>query len=195
MLRHQKRVLWTWIAGTTLVLVIWLSQTEWGAQEMPVNSAIQEQQQPDAVISDVRLSRFNHVGDRNQVLTANVALQFESIQLTTFEEPKVFTLTTDGAEWLARSHQGSLKKQEHLRLYDAVRVDFKPIDPDSDNYYLTTQALDINLIDEIATSEDPSEMFSSYDHVISQGFRLDLKTKKLDLTPNVQGFHQARPQP
>jgi LPS export ABC transporter protein LptC len=191
----RKRALWYLLAIAVFAAAFWFSQFSQYALQPDNQSALLADDQPDAWMKKIQIYRYDNTGRLAQTLQAEAAQQFDDQNLMLFDSPKLKAEAEQGTLWFARSLKGSLKDQTELHLTGAVRIDLKGVGKPAQDFYLTTSKLLINLSEETAFSNQPSEMYGAFDHINSEQLELDLKTQKLHLSHNVQGYHQARPTP
>lgn len=132
---------------------------------------------------------YSETGNINHEVFANVMEHYEMLGFTMFEKPE-YTIYTDETDlpWKINAEEGTLYGDERIELEQNVLI--RSLNQQDFVRVISTSYLEIDLIKKIASSDQPVEIRGE-DFVISgNGLKVNLLTRKLELSDHVETVYQ-----
>lgn len=128
---------------------------------------------PDFVIDNVRLSRFNQTGELQILLTTTRMMHIPKTEATTLEQPRVLNLKKDAPPVSIAAQLGeSFRQSEQINFYRDVVV-LREGTIDTPGMVLRTEQLSVRPDDDLATSDADFFFERGADTLQGTGFELN----------------------
>jgi len=143
----------------------------------------------DPVVSSYLTDSRSHTHDESgqlvEILAAQRVEHLERENLSEFIQPRYYAHDGHDRSWSLSAHHGTLRHEEEVMALRESII----LTNDQSGGTLTTQALDLDLRERIATSQEPVTIRWADNQVTADGMRANLTTEVIRLEPNVESLY------
>jgi LPS export ABC transporter protein LptC len=170
---------------TALVVAAYLSIDETQDSKQFAKDAIQVE--PDYTIQGLSLNKYGHEGLLSQQIDSDKATHYPHNDSVSFEQPRIILRQGSTPQWGITSNEGQLIKDQILILNGNVQ--FVPLQQDSGVFSLSTQALNINLSEQVADTDSLVVIESDTTKLTAVGMNMNMDTQITQFKSKVRGLH------
>jgi len=176
------------LAITLLVAAgyFWRPQT---AGTADVQTSQRQRELPQTYLQTVRAWSFNEEGLLTDIVEAEQLEQFPRRELTLITQPRFYAHSGDDKTWSASAERGrGDEKRERLLLRkDVVLIH------DQSGTRLNTNALDIDLNRQIASSNRKVTVVQGNNRTVADGIEVRMEDETIVMKPNVESIYAQAP--
>ncbi|MGR6873503.1 LPS export ABC transporter periplasmic protein LptC [Pseudomonas sp. HK3] len=149
-------------------------------------------QEPDYIVENLAAHSFENNGELSRKINALKATHFPKNDITELKEPSIILYEAGEPRWGVRSDTGHLQQQKNILLKGNVTI--VPLSPKGGDFTLSTNSLNIDLISQIADTDDPVAIESQYSELLATGMTILLDTQFVKFKSQVRGRHDPKAQ-
>ena len=176
------------LAITLLVAAghFWKPQT---AKNPDAETAHRQQELPQTYLETIRAWTFDEQGLLTDIIEADDLEQFPRRKLSLISQPRYYAHSGDDKSWSASAERGRGDDEDNLLLLRKRVV----LIHDQSGTRLDTQALDIDLDNQIAASNRKVTVVQGSNRTTADGIEVRLNDETLLLKPNVESIYAQAP--
>lgn len=149
-------------------------------------------QEPDYIIEKLSAESFSDNGDLTQQINAFKATHYPKDDITVLEKPSIMLYEAGIPKWGVRSNTGHLLQQKTIKLEGGVIV--VPLSPQGGDFSLSTNRLNIDLVSQMADTDDKVVIESDRSELLATGMTILLDQQFVKFKSQVRGRHDPKAQ-
>lgn len=151
--------------------------------------------EPDYVIQQAEVYRYNELGEKIQLIKAAEVISYPANNLIEFNLPKITQFKDGEASWLLEGDLGKHLQQEEITWLEH-QVVLTPLNPASVyTPQLFTDTLNLNHQQNLATTQDKVSFISPNGTTYGQGLTVDFNSETAIIPSQVKGSYLPANQP
>ena len=149
-------------------------------------------QEPDYIVENLAAHSFENNGELSRKISALKATHYPKDDITKLQEPAIILYEAGEPKWGVRSDNGDLQQQKNIRLKGNVTI--VPLSPKGGDFTLSTNSLNIDLISQIADTDDKVIIESQHSELLATGMTILLDKQFVQFKSHVRGRHDSKAQ-
>ena len=171
---------------TALAIVGYMTLDDQQELEVVISDTLADQE-PDYIIEGLDAESYDEQGMLTQQISAEKALHYPQDDITVLEKPAVILHENNQPKWGVKSNSGRLLKNETIHLSGEVII--LPLQSNGSDFSLSTASLNIDLIKQIADTDDTVLIESDNSQLNAQGMTIILDKQLVNFKSQVRGRH------
>lgn len=157
--------------------------------EKVVSDDTPEAWDPNYQAKNMKSVFYNETGSINHEVFANGMEHYDMLGFTLFEKPE-YTIYTDQTDlpWQINADEGTLYDDERIELEQNVQI--RSLNQQDFVQIITTSYVEIDLVTKTAYSDQPVQILGNDFVITGNGFKVNLLTRKLELSDHVETVYQ-----
>lgn len=174
---------------TALAMVAYLALDDHQAKVAIVAQDLIDQE-PDYIVQKLTANSFSESGELSQQINALKATHYPNGDITVLEKPSIILYETGTPKWGISSDAGNLQQQNKILLKGSVII--VPLSPQGGDFSLTTDSLNIDLVSQMADTDDKVIIESDRSELLATGMTILLNQQFVTFKSQVRGRHDPK---